>query len=114
MGNDQKQDVERLRPLVDKEVLWAYLHGFERFGSSDIVVYLADKAEPRSFLRPLWLEHVARPVPLSVRERLSRPASETEPLEGNQTAFWFVADLPDGDMAAMVIISQRMQDGGDA
>lgn len=105
-------DVERLRELVNPDVLWAYLHGVERFVTTDLVVYFEAGKAPQAFLRGPWLEEPL--VPANVREKLAESAMTAAKVTGSQTAFWFVVGFGPGDMAAMPIISQRMQDGGDA
>jgi hypothetical protein len=109
-------DTERLRPLVTPDVLWGYLTGVERYLTSDLVVFLAVRTnQPMAFTRTAWLEHaVGVPEPVRAKLALSAAQASERPLEGNQTAFWFVAEFLDGDMAAMVIVSQRMQEAGDA
>lgn len=105
-------DVERLRPLVDESILWAYLHGVDRFRTTDLVVYFEKGKNPQAFLRGPWLEEPS--LPENVKQKLQVSGAVEAKVTGTQTAFWFVVGFGPGDMAAMPIISQRMQDGGDA
>ena len=90
----------------------AYLHGVDRFTTTDLVVYFEQGKTPQAFLRGSWLDEPL--VPTNVREKLKDSAASVAKAEGTQTAFWFVVGFGPGDMGAMAILSQRMEDGGDA
>lgn len=107
---------ERVEALIDDALFKAYWEAVDHHGTTDLVVCFDDSLEedPVFIYRRESLAH-AGDLPLSLRKKLSTPASDAVfIMSGSETAFWFVAMFSNGDMGCVAVNAKRIAPGGNA
>ena len=106
---------DRIRSLIDDQLMAAYWESAKHFGSQDLVlVFVDDNSEHplTAYTREAFLTTPDLPAPC--KDALKKPASMTGDLKASDAAFWLMVLRTDGESGWAVVKAKKMAPEGHA